>query len=171
MTDLPNPLPLGRPLAVSAHIRVQGYDVDFAGIVSNIVYIRWLEDLRYQVLDTYYPLQQLLAEGLAPVLARTEIDYRRPIRHFDQVEGHMWLDGLASPRWVLAAEIQVNGQRAARAVQTGVFVSTTTLRPRPVPERLQTIWDAAQAAGPTPAVGLVPTPSVGLPPAPSVGQV
>lgn len=145
MTDLPT-IPIGsRPLAVSAPIRVQGYDVDFAGIVSNIVYIRWLEDLRYLVLEDYAPLPQLLAEGLAPVLARTEIDYRRPIRHFDQVEGHMWLAELDSPRWVLAAELYANGKRAARARQTGVFVNTATLRPVAVPERIQTIWNAAQA--------------------------
>lgn len=157
MTDLPTHPTAGRPLTVSAPIRVQGYDVDFAGIVSNIVYIRWLEDLRYRVLEAYYPLPQLLAEGLAPVLARTEIDYRRPIRHFDRVEGHMWLAALDAPRWVLAAEIYANGKRAAQARQTGVFVNTTTLRPVPVPERLQTLWNTAQAQT--------------TPPAPEVGQV
>lgn len=160
VTEQPNTPTNARPLAVSAPIRVQGYDVDFAGIVSNIVYIRWLEDLRYLVLETYLPLQALLAEGLAPVLARTEIDYRRPIRHFDQVEGRMWLAEAASPRWVLAAEITVNGKQAARARQTGVFVSTATLRPAAMPARLQALWDAAQAHAATPT-----------PPAPEVGQV
>jgi acyl-CoA thioester hydrolase len=143
VTDRPNSANTRRPLAVSAAIRVQGYDVDFAGIVSNIVYVRWLEDLRYQVLETYYPLRQLLAEGLAPVLARTEIDYRRPIRHFDRVEGHMWLSALPAPRWVLSAEFYANGKRAARAQQTGVFVSTSTLRPAPMPEQLLAHWRAA----------------------------
>ena len=69
MTDLPKTPFAGRPLAVSAPIRVQGYDVDFAGIVSNIVYIRWLEDLRYQVLEAYYPLPQLLADKPADYVA------------------------------------------------------------------------------------------------------
>jgi acyl-CoA thioester hydrolase len=146
VTDQINSPALGRPLAVSAPIKVQGYDVDFAGIVSNIVYIRWLEDLRYLVLDTYLPLAGLLAEGMAPVLARTEIDYRRPIKHFDTVQGHMWLAELNGPRWVLAAEIHANGKRAAQARQTGVFVSTTTLRPVPLPAPLLALWDAAQAA-------------------------
>ena len=142
----------GRPLAVVRSIRVQGYDVDFAGIVSNIVYIRWLEDLRVQMLDTYLPLQTLLADGLAPVLARTEIDYRRPIRLFDEVEGRMWLTEAASPRWTLAAELYANGKRAAQARQTGVFVYTATLRPAPLPARLQTLWAASQPADqpPTP---------------------
>ncbi|MCC7358637.1 MAG: acyl-CoA thioesterase [Anaerolineales bacterium] len=138
--------PTGRPLAVVRAIRVQGYDVDFAGIVSNIVYIRWLEDLRVQMLDTYLPLPNLLAEGLVPVLSRTEIDYRRPIRLFDEVEGRMWLAEAASPRWVLAAELYANGKRAAQARQSGVFVHTASLRPAPLPKRLQAAWDTAQAA-------------------------
>ena len=31
---------------VEMPLKVQGYDIDVAGIVSNIVYVRWLEDLR-----------------------------------------------------------------------------------------------------------------------------
>ena len=31
---------------VQHSFRVMTYDIDFAGIVSNISYIRWLEDLR-----------------------------------------------------------------------------------------------------------------------------
>ena len=35
---------------------IRTYDIDFAGIVSNIVFIRWLEDLRLGLLDQAYPL-------------------------------------------------------------------------------------------------------------------
>jgi hypothetical protein len=41
---------------------IRTYDIDFAGIVSNIVFIRWLEDLRLGLLDQVYPLTQALAE-------------------------------------------------------------------------------------------------------------
>ena len=34
-----------KPLEVSLNLPIKTYDIDFAGIVSNIVYIRWLEDL------------------------------------------------------------------------------------------------------------------------------
>jgi len=40
---------------------VHTYDIDFANIVSNIVYIRWLEGLRLAMLDRYLPLQTQLA--------------------------------------------------------------------------------------------------------------
>jgi len=32
-------------------IRVATYDIDYANHVSNIVYFRWLEDLRLQLLE------------------------------------------------------------------------------------------------------------------------
>jgi hypothetical protein len=57
---------------VELQFKVQTYDIDFAGIVSNQVYIRWLEDLRLEFLDTYAPLDRLLADGLVPVLVSTE---------------------------------------------------------------------------------------------------
>lgn len=63
------------------------YDVDFAGIVSNIVYIRWLEDLRLALLDATVPLGRLLDAGVCPVVARTDIRYRQPLRLGDVVAG------------------------------------------------------------------------------------
>ncbi len=56
-------------------LRVQTYDIDFAGIVSNIVFVRWLEDLRLGLMDEAYPLVQALAEDVAPILISTRISY------------------------------------------------------------------------------------------------
>ncbi len=47
-----------RPLEVELTIPVRSYDIDFAGIVSNIVYIRWLEDLRSKWLDEHFSLNK-----------------------------------------------------------------------------------------------------------------
>src|SRR6266481_5688666 len=58
---------------------IRTYDIDFAGIVSNIVFIRWLEDLRLALLDQAYPLTRALAEDVAPILLATRINYRRPM--------------------------------------------------------------------------------------------
>ena len=58
---------------------IRTYDIDFAGIVSNIVFIRWLEDLRLALLDQAYPLIRALAEDVAPILRATRLSYRRPV--------------------------------------------------------------------------------------------
>jgi acyl-CoA thioester hydrolase len=52
------------PLFTELTFTVKTYDIDFAGHVSNIVYIRWLEDLRFALLDEYFPLEPSMKEGV-----------------------------------------------------------------------------------------------------------
>ena len=79
-----------RPHLTTVPLVVRGYDVDFGGIVSNIVTVRWLEDIRTAMLDRLGSMQALVEGGVAPVVARLEVDYRRPVRLFDAVEGRVW---------------------------------------------------------------------------------
>jgi acyl-CoA thioester hydrolase len=126
-----------RPMLVEIDFRVKTYDVDFAGIVSNLVYVRWLEDLRIKMLDEYLPLEPEFRQGRGPVLARTEIDYLRPLRFGDQAVGRMWLAGVRRASWSLQAEFTLHAQLVARAVQVGVFVDYRTLKALPVPDALR----------------------------------
>src|SRR5690349_12582585 len=70
------PIPGGTVEPIRLAFAVRTYDIDYAGIVSNIVYIRWLEDLRLELLERAYPLDRLVAGGLGPVLLETRIAYR-----------------------------------------------------------------------------------------------
>ena len=127
----------GRPLEVELALPVRTYDIDFAGVVSNIVYIRWLEDLRLRLLDEHLPLEEQVKRGCVPVVASTRIEYRRPIRLFDQPVGRMWMSEVGRARWTVQAEILLDGKPAAIAVQTGAFVSLATLRPMANPADLR----------------------------------
>ena len=118
-------------------LRVQTYDIDFAGIVSNIVFIRWLEDLRLGLMDEAYPLVQALAEDVAPILVSTRIAYRRPVTISDKVVGRMRIASLGRVRWRLAAEFRVNGAVHAEAEQEGLFMRLSTRRPIAIPEPLR----------------------------------
>lgn len=122
-----------RPFFTQLTIVVKTYDIDFANIVHNMVYIRWLEDLRFQMLAEHYPMEQLLADGVTPILARTEIDYRRPVRFGDVVNGRMWINDLGNTRWTVQAEIVVGDKVCATASQTGYFADLRTLRPARIP--------------------------------------
>src|SRR5579875_2209434 len=82
---------------------IRTYDIDFAGIVSNIVFIRWLEDLRLGLMAKAYPLLQALAEDVAPVLLETRISYRRPVTIRDPLIGRMRVAELGRVRWRPAA--------------------------------------------------------------------
>ncbi|MCI0576450.1 MAG: acyl-CoA thioesterase [Chloroflexi bacterium] len=133
-----------KPLSIELTLTVKTYDVDFAGIVSNIVYIRWLEDLRLQILAEYLPLAGLIAAGVGPVLTRTEIEYRRPLRLGDEAVGRMWVSKLGRLRWEVTAEIVMGEEVAAAAVQTGIFVTLATLRPAPVPAAMREKWESGR---------------------------
>jgi acyl-CoA thioester hydrolase len=116
--------------------RVMTYDIDFAGIVSNISYIRWLEDLRNLFAEQALSLGDAFRRGIAPALMHTEIDYVAPVRFPDTVTGRMWLAEQGRSKWELAAEFrsQTTGQLVARARQFGVFVALNSLRPVRLPE-------------------------------------
>jgi acyl-CoA thioester hydrolase len=116
---------------------IRTYDIDFAGIVSNIVFIRWLEDLRLGLLDQAYPLIRALAEDIAPILLSTRISYRRPVTIADPLVGRMRVAALTRVRWRLAADFSVDGAVHAEAEQEGLFMRLSTRRPIAIPEPIR----------------------------------
>jgi DNA-3-methyladenine glycosylase len=126
-----------QPLLVELPFTVRTYDIDFANHVSNISYIRWLEDLRFRVLEVHYPLGPCMEAGVAPVLTRTEIDYLRAIRLFEPIVGRMWAGRLQTARLELFATFHVGDELCARARQEGVFASLATGRPMRIPAELR----------------------------------
>ena len=116
---------------------IRTYDIDFAGIVSNIVFVRWLEDLRLALLERAFPLVQALAEDVAPILLATRISYRRPVTIADRLVGRMRVAGLGRVRWRLTAEFTVAGVLHAEAEQEGLFMRLSTRRPIAIPEPIR----------------------------------
>ena len=127
-----------RPLSVELPISVRTYDIDSAGHVSNIVYIRWLEDLRLELFEKHFSLQAFVQENITLVLASTHIEYKRSIRLFDRVTAEMWIESLTNATIKLRAEFFAEGKMTTEAWHTGVFVDLKSLKPRRVPEIVQT---------------------------------
>lgn len=135
--------PLSRPFLTEIRYSVQTYDIDFAGIVSNIVYIRWLEDLRLKLLEDHWPLEHQLRDGYTPVLISTEIEYLKALRLFERPVGSMWLSELGKARFTLEAEFVLGESRASRATQRCAFVDSVTFRPLRVPQGLKAVYEKA----------------------------
>ena len=133
-----------RPLEIELSFPVQTYDIDFAGIVSNIVYIRWLEDLRIALADAYFPVQKMLQNGVAPMLVKTAIEYKQPINIFDKPTGKIWMSKMKSIKWVMKAEIIVAGKVSAIAEQSGCFIELSTRKPVPIPSEFSQAYSAQQ---------------------------
>jgi len=129
-----------RLLLIQLPITVKTYDIDFANIVHNAVYIRWLEDLRTELLVDIYPIEAMLADGLSPILTKTEIEYRLPIHFGEEVIGQIWVNNLSRVRWTTDAEFKVGNEVAAFSRQRGYFANLATLRPVRIPTVLQELW-------------------------------
>lgn len=131
---------MNQKLQITLNLQVKTYDIDFAGIVSNIVYFRWLEDLRLEMLEAYLPLKQLMARGYCPIIASTEIEYKKALRMFDRPVAKMWISELKRLRCTLQAEIYLNDEIVTTATQTGFFINLETMRPMAIPEELKAIY-------------------------------
>ncbi|MBN1540112.1 MAG: acyl-CoA thioesterase [Candidatus Thermoplasmatota archaeon] len=122
---------------IEREFRANTYDIDFAGVLSNQVYQRWLEDLRTDLIQGYADMKELMDGGSVPVLARTEVDFKRPVFLLERIKGKMWVEELQGVKWAVRAEfIKEDGTVCARSYQWGVFLDTKTLRPVQVPDVL-----------------------------------
>lgn len=122
----------------SINIRVGTYDIDYAGHVSNQVYLRWCEDLRLQLLEEHFPLEDLMAEGYMPVLVASEVRYHKPVKLFDKPVGYMWVEKLGGATMQFAGEFRVGEALVTSVKHTGVFVNSQTMKPCKLPAKIMT---------------------------------
>lgn len=66
-------------------IPVQWGDMDAFGHVNNVVYIRWFETARIDLLDTFVSSVTMAAGGIGPILASIHCDYRKQLHYPDDV--------------------------------------------------------------------------------------
>lgn len=127
-----------RPLLTTLPLRVQTYDIDLARHVNNQVYIRWLEDLRMEMLRRYYPIERLLADDIVPIIHSTHITYHRSITLTDEPLGLMWCSRMGRATFTLEAEIRVGDTACATATQRAILLKIGTTKPARIPPELAT---------------------------------
>lgn len=136
------PIAFDARFGIERALPVQTYDIDFAGTVGNIVFVRWLEDLRLALMQEVYPIAVALAEDVAPILRATRISYVHPVGMQDALVGRIWVTEMQRVRWTIAAEFRVGSQVHASAEQDGLFIRLSTRRPVAVPEALRLRYGA-----------------------------
>lgn len=110
-----------KTILVETPIHIRAYEIDAMGIVSNIVYIKWFEDLRHMMLDKYYPYTIMMKEKKSPLLMKTEVEYRKPLTIQDSPVGKLWFSKLGQTKWELTFEISVDDIIHCQGKQTGCF--------------------------------------------------
>jgi acyl-CoA thioester hydrolase len=117
---------------VEINLDVKTYDIDVAGHLNNIAYVRWLEDLRVKLFEKYVPIPDMLKEKEFPIVAETKIEYKHEINLGDKPVGRMWIERIDKVILQLKAEILLNDKIAAKACQKCVIINLKTkqmLRP------------------------------------------
>ena len=125
-----------RVMKTTLPISVKAYEIDAMGVVSNIVYVKWLEDGRHAFLEKYYPYDEMIKAGISPVMMKNEITYKKPVRIMDKPMATLWITQLTKMRWEIYTEFTCEGTLYCSAVQNGCFVEIATGRPTRVPEAL-----------------------------------
>ncbi len=107
-------------------IEVKTYDIDVAGHVNNIVYVRWIEDLRSRLLETRFPTSGLLERHLYSVVTDTRIRYRNQLRLGDIPEGSIWIDSIRHGVMYLKVVFRKEDMIVATAEQSCVLMNLQT---------------------------------------------
>ena len=123
---------------------IHTFHIDFAGHVSNITYIQWMEIGRVKLLETIgYPVTTIVDKlGLLPTLIKTEIHYKQQLFLGDQVHIELWISRLRN----VSADIAFmfsngKGEITAQAQQTGLFIDRKTHNPTPLPPEAHQLFE------------------------------
>jgi len=120
----------------SLPIRVYYEDTDFTGVVYHASYLRFFERGRTDALRCAgVNHTELLADGLAMVARRMEIDWMRPAKVDDALMVHTNFEQVRGARMILTQRIERAGEAIAGAKIEVALVSLEG-RPRKLPPDL-----------------------------------
>jgi acyl-CoA thioester hydrolase len=133
---------------------VRDDDIDPLGHASNIVFVRWIQDVALAHstavgldLDAYQKL------GAVFVVVRHEIDYLRPALRADVLEARTWISSVMAAKCLRRTELvrKHDGMVLARGVTTWGFVAFANGRPKRISEGVRAafrpyIWGEPRTA-------------------------
>lgn len=106
-------------------------DLDALGHVNNAVYVTYLEIAR--VAFARDVLGNAGLDDIDFLVARIEIDYRRPVHLNEPLRCALWIEALGRTSFTLRYELLRGDEAVAAARSVQVFVDRATGRPKPVP--------------------------------------
>jgi acyl-CoA thioester hydrolase len=128
--------PAGATETFAAELVVRDDDIDALGHASNIVFVRWIQEVALAHssavgldLDAYQRL------GAVFVVVRHEIDYLRPALRGDVLEARTWISSVMVAKCLRRTELarKSDGVPLARGVTTWGFVAFDNGRPKRIP--------------------------------------
>lgn len=126
-------------LVAEKEIEVNGYDIDAMGVVSNIVYIRWFENLRTAFINQHMNYSTMINQGISPILMKTEAEYKVPVTIHDKPVGRIYLVKASKMKWVFQFGIVSAHGVHCIGTQTGGFYRLSDKKITSVPQVFQDI--------------------------------
>jgi len=124
---------------IRTEVQVMFFDTDCAAVVHNIAYLRFIETARTLLAEQLgMGLAEMANTQLFPVVARTEIDYKKPARLGDKLFVDGWLESLDRTRFWCAFEIRREGDDALLVASRQMLALVQMPAGRPV--RLPADW-------------------------------
>jgi len=124
----------GYPAVVRIEVRYR--DLDPLGHVNNAVYLSYIELARVRYFERLGALEGALGRGEAPVVARAEIDYRRPIHLGEEVRVGARVVRVGRTSFAMDYRVEAAGELAAEARTVHVWLGEDG-RPRSLPGALR----------------------------------
>lgn len=122
--------------SIRTEVQVMFFDTDCAAVVHNISYLRFIEVARTLLAEQLgMGLVEMASTHLYPVVARTEIDYKRPARLGDKLEVHGRLESVERIRFWCAFDVirPSDGALIARSRQMLALVQMPAGKPVALP--------------------------------------
>ncbi|MBW2526072.1 MAG: acyl-CoA thioesterase [Deltaproteobacteria bacterium] len=133
------------------HFEVPRSDQDELEHVSNVAYVRWVQDVALaHSSHVGWPMARYRELGGVFVVRRHEIDYLRPTYAGETVELRTWIESWSAVTSRRRTQIvrPADDVEVARAVTTWALVRTDSGWPRRIPEELQRSFvDSLEGAG------------------------
>ena len=112
--------------SASMDFEIKTYEIDVAGHVNNIVYLKWFENLRTKLFNEQFNLKELLLKNLYPAVILTNINYKKILKLFDKPNGTISIVNCNHGIIKLNFKINVNGKNAALGEQRCVLLNLKT---------------------------------------------
>ena len=107
----------------SLNIEIKTYEIDIAGHVNNIVYVKWLEDLRCKLFEQILSIDNLLYWNLYPVVTSTNIVYKKQLKLSDKPVGSIWIENIQHNMMILKFDFLLENKIIAFAEQKCVLLN------------------------------------------------
>ena len=140
---------LPRPFTMAIEVREE--DTDRLGHANNVVYVRWLEEISWQHIDSLGMTWELHEKtGKAMAITRTEIDYLAAANAGDRLVLATWLtdfDGRIRSARQFQLVRPADGKTLMRAISTHACVNMQSQRPTRVPAEFAEIFRHIRVEG------------------------